>query len=125
MAETYDEVVFTDPSQTFFHQLQNLTKAPTIEYSQQEHFLKYSDTEDMKALLEAEKFLKNELVVAKERLMQIDTDLAQVDDALRQQQEQRKKAAPAGGGSTAAARPKPASSRPASSTAHVAKKAKT
>ena len=47
----------------------------------------------MKALLEAQKFLKNELILAKERLLQVDTDMARVDEAIRQQQQEEQKAA--------------------------------
>jgi hypothetical protein len=120
VTEIYDEVVFTNPTETFFQQLNSIRSVPTVTYSQQAHFPKYSDTEDMKALLEAQKFLKNELELAKERFMLVDEELAKVDEALRQQLDQRKKAAVANANKKispvpAAARPKvPPSSRPGS-----------
>lgn len=90
VAEKYDEVVFTNPTETFFKRLQSIAHAPTIKYKHDEHLHNYTDTEDMKALLEAQKFLQGELAMVKERLSQIDGELTQVDDALRRQHEERK-----------------------------------
>ena len=90
VAESYDEVVFTEPTEKFFRQLQRLSSAPPIEYSQQNHFQQFSDTEDVHALLEAQKFLQSELTHVKERLRLAEADLAQVDEDLRHAQETRK-----------------------------------
>lgn len=125
VAETYDEVVFTNPTETFFQQLQSIAHAPSIEYSQEDHFLKYSDTDDIKALLEAQKFLHTELEWAKQRLLQVDTDLVRVDEALRQQEEIRKKAAAANAAKASASGTRKASAaRSATSTGPATKKAK-
>lgn len=102
MAETYDEVVFTDPTETFYGQLMQLSSAPTVEYSQEAQFGKFSDTEDFHALLEAQKFLEQELASVKERLLNVDGELVQVDEGLREVQERKvnaaaqRKAAPRG-----------------------------
>jgi hypothetical protein len=84
VAETYDEVVFTDPTESFFHQLRALHDVPTIEaeYSQHEHFGQFSDNDDVKALLEAQKFLQQQLAVAKERLNNVTDDMEKVDQEL-------------------------------------------
>jgi hypothetical protein len=124
VAETYDEVVFTNPSETFFQELQSLAQAPTIKYSQEAHFLQYSDSDDNKVLLEARKFLQNELLLAKERLLQVDGDLARADEALREEQEQRKKTTPANA-SGIQQRSKIAAASRTSSTAPASKKTKT
>jgi hypothetical protein len=81
VAETYDEVVFTDPTESFFRQLRALHDVPTIEveYSQHEHFGQFSDNNDVQALLEAQKLLKQQLAVAKERLNNVIDDMEKVD----------------------------------------------
>lgn len=105
VAESYDEVVFTDPTELFFSQLQRLKSSPSLNsYSQQAHFLTYSDTEDFKSLLEAKKFLEQELATVKEKLRTVDSELQQADEGLRGAQERAKAAATA-----AAATRKPAS----------------
>lgn len=102
VSEAYDEVVFTDPTETFYAQLERLAAAPLVEYSQQAHFIKFSDTEDAHALLEAQKFLQSELAIVKERLNLLDPDLVKVDGQLREIQEKRSAKA-----RTAATRPSP------------------
>jgi len=109
--EIYDEVVFTDPTESFFQQLQKVARAPVIKYTHELHFPEYDDKEDMKALLEAKQFLEEELTLAKERLKQVDGDLMEVDEALRQQHEQRKAASAA---ASASSRPKAQITRPSS-----------
>ena len=127
VAENYDEVVFTNPTETFFQQLQSVGRAPPVSYAQEDHFPEYSDSKEVKLLLEAHRFLQDELALAKERLLQVDGDLAQVDEALRQQQDKRKKAAAAAakaGSTKPAARSKSTAPRPAAA-APASKKAKT
>jgi len=90
VAESYDEIVFTDPTESFYNHMQRLSSAPPISnYSQEAHFGQFSDTEDFQALLEAQKFLQEELIVAKERLQLVDTDMQEVDEALREIQERK------------------------------------
>jgi hypothetical protein len=89
VAETYDEVVFTDPTESFYTQLQRLASLPSIEYSQQAHFKQFSDTEDAQALLEAQKFLQAELVTVKERLGMLDNDMVTVEESMRAVHEKR------------------------------------
>jgi hypothetical protein len=97
VSESYDEVVFTDPSETFFGQLQRLTvnPPPPIEHSQREHFGSFSDHDICAALVEAQKFLTAELDGVKRRLISMDAETAQVDAALREQARQSKVAATA------------------------------
>jgi hypothetical protein len=87
VAESYDEVVFTDPTESFFGQLQRIATGPTVEYSQREHFStnNYSDHDICTALLGAQKFLQHELSTVKNRLLTVDAEMQQVDTALREQ----------------------------------------
>jgi hypothetical protein len=87
VAESYDEVVFTDPTEPFFAQLQGLivNPLPPIEYSLRDHFGKFSDHDLCTALIEAQKFLQGELNGVKQRLLTIDDEMLQVDNALREQ----------------------------------------
>jgi hypothetical protein len=87
VAESYDEVVFTDPTEPFFAQMQRLivNPLPPVEYSQRDHFGKFSDHDLCTALIEAQKFLQGELGGVKQRLLTIDDEMLQVDNALREQ----------------------------------------
>ena len=94
IAESYDEVVFTNPTEVFFRMLQAVRDAPTIEeeYSQHKHFGQFSDTEDVHALLEAQKFLRDQLRTARERLKAIKEGAIELEDEvvkeIEQQQQQ-------------------------------------
>jgi hypothetical protein len=66
-----------------------LSSAPKLEYSQQDHFEQFVDNDDLQALLEAQKFLKQELVTVKERLLTVDVELQQVGEGLREVQERK------------------------------------
>lgn len=82
LAEAYDEVVFTNPTESFFRKLQTIPiSLPTV-YSQQQHFLSYSDSDSFQALLAAQKFLQEELQVAKQRFALAQSDLQTVEHAL-------------------------------------------
>jgi hypothetical protein len=106
VSEIYDEVVFTDPNESFFQQLIEVRKVPSIEseYSHHEHFTQFSDTDDVHALLEAQKFLQQQLLEAKQRLKAVDDALEQVDGELEavqeEQQSQRGSSASAAAAST-------------------------
>jgi hypothetical protein len=50
-----------------------LSSAPKLPYSQEAHFEQFFDTDDFQTLLEAQKFLKQELVKVKERLLTVAT----------------------------------------------------
>lgn len=90
VAESYDEVVFTNPTEAFFRMLQAVRDAPTIEeeYSQHKHFGQFSDTEDVHAVLEAQKFLKEQLRTARERLKAVTEGAIQLEDDVVKQIEQ-------------------------------------
>ena len=90
VAESYDEVVFTNPTGTFFEQLKRVPNSPSVEYSRQAHFLQYSDADHFLALLEAKRFLQNELGSTKERLLLAESELEKMDEALRHAQEKAK-----------------------------------
>jgi YEATS domain-containing protein 4 len=95
VSEKYDEVVFTDPNETFYRQLNRISVVPKIESSQQEHLAEsYPDQDDFLALIEAQKFLKEELAKVKGRFLVVSDELQTVDQALRtaQQQQQREAA---------------------------------
>lgn len=108
-------MVFTDPTEAFFQQMKKLAALPPVEYSQREHFGKFSDDACVQALLEAQKFLQSELATTKERLLLVDQDLDQVDEALRQAAES----------AQARANKRSATSAPHPATTPVMKKAKT
>lgn len=83
--EKYDEVVFTDPTETFHKQLMesgNLMKVQSQEKAVQELFKPYSDDKDFKILLEAQKFLESELNSVKDRILRADGALDELDEAL-------------------------------------------
>eukprot|EP00586_Coscinodiscus_wailesii_P019021 CAMPEP_0172518062 /NCGR_PEP_ID=MMETSP1066-20121228/290199_1 /TAXON_ID=671091 /ORGANISM="Coscinodiscus wailesii, Strain CCMP2513" /LENGTH=308 /DNA_ID=CAMNT_0013300355 /DNA_START=16 /DNA_END=942 /DNA_ORIENTATION=- len=84
--EFYDEVVFTDPTESFYDQLQRwsvLPKVATNEESIKGHFLKYNDEEDFRVLISAQKFLDDELKAVKERIMRADKEKAEVERGLK------------------------------------------
>ena len=89
--EFYDEVVFTDPTETFHQQLLsgsmstgngNIPKVESQEPRVQEYFKPYSDEEDFKQLLEAQKFLENELISVKDRILRADCAKNELERAL-------------------------------------------
>ena len=113
IAETYEEVVFTDPTESFFKQLQAVRDSPTVEaeYSQHKHFGKFSDMDDVQALLEAQKYLREQLRTAKERLTNVAEDMVKVEQDMlilqqEQQQQQHRAAAAAGKGNPKATKHK-------------------
>lgn len=119
VSEVYDEVVFTDPNESFFQHLQDVREAPPVEtqYSQHKHFTKlFSDTDDVHALLEAQKLLQQLLRDAKERLKSVDEDLLEVEEDLVTALEQQR-AATAAVSATAATNSSASSSKAAPRTA--------
>lgn len=93
ISEVYDEVVFTDPTESFYHQLIHISHAPKVESTQQQHFQNkvYNDQEDVLLLVEASKFLKEELTKAKQRYKIVSDELEGVDQALEEAQQQQKR----------------------------------
>jgi methyl-accepting chemotaxis protein len=87
VAETYDEVVFTDPRETFFQQLMRVADLPKIasaDQTVQECFQLFSDQDDFQKLIEAQRFLKKELEQVKARMRIVDDEMDQVDASLRE-----------------------------------------
>ena len=87
--EFYDEVVFTDPTESFHNQLlsgslstRDIPKVKSNELAVQETFKSYSDEIDFKILLEAQKFLENELASVKDRILRADCSKNELDAAL-------------------------------------------
>ena len=87
--EFYDEVVFTDPTESFHNQLMSgslstgeIPKVKSNELAVQESFKSYSDLEDFNILLEAQKFLENELASVKDRILRADCNKNELDIAL-------------------------------------------
>lgn len=121
VAENYDEVVFTDPHETFYRQLMRISVVPKVESSQQEHLQKiFSDKENFLALMEAQKLLQEELAKAKQRFRLVSEELQAVDQELSatQHQQQQRDAASKKSKAAAQRKSKPSSSQPS-------KKAKT
>ena len=123
VAETYDEVVFTDPTESFYRQLMKVPLAPKVESTQQDYLQKvFSDKDDLLALIEAQKFLQDELSKAKQKFKIVSEEMTSVNQALliAQHQQQQKEAASKKAKAAAAQRkPKP------STTQANSKKAKT
>jgi hypothetical protein len=93
VAEKYDEVVFTDPDEAFYRQLSRISVVPKVEASHQEHLTKtFSDQDDFLALIEAQKFLKDELSNVKERFRVVSDELQSVDHSLIIAQQQQREA---------------------------------
>lgn len=114
VAETYDEVVFTDPNEAFYRQLMRISVIPKVESSQQEHLQNvFSDNEDFLSLMEAQKVLQEELSKAKERFRVVSAELQAVDQELtaaqQQQQQQQREVAAKKSKSSAPRKPKPSS----------------
>ncbi len=83
--EKYDEVVFTDPTETFHSQLMQSGELPKVksqEQAVQDLFKSYSDEADFKLLLEAQKFLEAELNIVKDRILRADAAKVELDQAL-------------------------------------------
>jgi phosphate starvation-inducible protein PhoH len=133
VAETYDEVVFTDPSESFYNQLLRISVIPKVESSQQEHLQKvFNDNDDFLALLEAQKLLQDEISKAKERFRVVSEELQAADQELatsqsqqqhqqqqhqhhhqqQQQQQQQREAAAKKAKASAPRKPKPPSTQP-------------
>jgi hypothetical protein len=86
VAEVYDEVVFTDPKESFFQSLLKVADLPKIPFPDdavQACVQRYSDEDDFQALLEAQKFLRKELQQVKARMKMTNEEMEQVDAALR------------------------------------------
>lgn len=90
VAETYDEVVFTDPTEGFYRQLMRMSIVPKIEMTNQQYMTNFSDNDNFISLIEAQKFLKAELDSVKERFQCVTEDLEQVDTELHAAQETKK-----------------------------------
>lgn len=111
VAETYDEVVFTDPNESFYRLLTRISVVPkTTEgccstYSALRE-KSYNDDEDFLALIGAQKFLQEELVKVKEHFRVVSEELEVVDQTLiaAQQQQQREAAAAASSTSTSSSK---------------------
>lgn len=85
VSERYDEVVFTEPTEVFHKQLMesgNLPKIISNEAAVQELFKPYSDNNDFKILMEAQKFLESELMSVKDRILRADSAIVELDEAL-------------------------------------------
>lgn len=64
--------------------MQAISESPTIEseYSQSNYFTKFSDTDDALALLEAQKFLQDQLTLIKERYRRVNEEMEAIDQEL-------------------------------------------
>ena len=124
----YDEVVFTDPTESFHAQLMggsvptgDIPKVKSQEASVQDAFKPYSDEEDFKILLEAQKFLESELIAVKDRILRADCNKFELDAAINEVSAKAKAAAAA---SAPATSPTPAK-RKSKASGGTSKKLKT
>lgn len=90
VAETYESITFTDPTELFYQQLLRVSSLSPV-FLKEDRVQKalgiFSDESDFQALLEAKKFLENELSGVRERFQQVEGETSQVDKALRIMQE--------------------------------------
>jgi YEATS domain-containing protein 4 len=117
LAEVYDEVVFTDPTESFFQALTQVPVMPKLEPLVEEDDEKeeetksstgknparksaseymntlYSDQEDFLTLIAAQKFLQDELVEAKRRFQLVNNEIATVDQKMMAMQQQKQREA--------------------------------
>jgi hypothetical protein len=111
VAETYDEVVFTDPNESFYRQMMTVAVAPKVESTQQEYLQKvFSDKDDLLALIEAQKFLQEELTKTKQKFKVVSDEMTSVHQALmiaQHQQQQREAASKKSKAAAANRKPKP------------------
>ncbi|KAG7351288.1 YEATS family protein [Nitzschia inconspicua] len=132
VAETYDEVVFTDPSESFFRALTEVPAMEKVELFSEEdeneevgkaggnnnssgsrkhpsEFLNslYSDQEDFLTLIAAQKFLQDELGKAKQRFQVVNEEIAIVDQKLIAMQQQKQGEAAISAATAAAAKSTP------------------
>jgi len=83
--EFYDEIVFTNPTESFYEQLQrwpNLSKIISNQKSIMEYLPQYSDEEDFKKLLEAQRFLEEQLINVKDRIQKADAESEKLDEQI-------------------------------------------
>jgi hypothetical protein len=100
-------LLFTDPTEEFYRQLQRVSVLPKIEYSQQAHIMKeFTDQDDFLALLEAQKFLQSEIAAVKERFSQVTGDLTLAEARLQQAHETKKAKLPSRKSRPASKKPK-------------------
>lgn len=96
VAETYDEVVFTDPTEPLYQQLLTVSQLPPVHLKEprvQNALASFSDNADFQALLEARKFLQTELGALQERFQVVESETTQMDQALRDMAEKSRPAA--------------------------------
>lgn len=97
LEEFYDEVVFTDPAESFYRSLQQIEHLPKMELPlaaapegeagsgsklQKEHVEHYDDQKDFLALVAAQNFLQDELSKVKRRFQVVMEESAAVDQQL-------------------------------------------
>jgi K+/H+ antiporter YhaU regulatory subunit KhtT len=96
VADTYDEVIFTDPNEPFYRQLMRISIVPRIQsnYPEVQNCLsQFSDSDHFMKLVEAQRFLERELSSVKERMKLATEDMEQVNVALKEVQEAKNAAA--------------------------------
>jgi hypothetical protein len=131
VAEVYDEVVFTDPKESFFQSLMKVAEVPKIPFPDdavQACFQRFSDEDQFQALLEAQKFLRKELQQVKARLKLCSDEMEQVDADLREVHDAKKairNSSTTSNGATPAPVKQKATTLPPAAASHVAKKQKT
>ena len=95
VSEKYDEVVFTDPKESFYQQLLSLAEIPKVVFGDptvQECFGTFNDEETFLKLLEAQSFLQKDLQSVKDRMKVATEEMEQIDGALREIAETKKAA---------------------------------
>lgn len=104
VAEVYDEIVFTDPTEVFYQQMLRVSSMPTVSLKEdrvQGALSVFSDEANFQALLEAKKFLETELIGVREHFEQVEGEMSQLDRALRIAQEKNRTKRPQRGGGAA------------------------
>ena len=93
MSEQYDEVVFTDPTESFFQELLEVVNLPPITLKDeraQAAVLSYSDEQTFLQLLEAKRFLFDELNQVKKHFLLVERETNEIDTSIKELQHQLK-----------------------------------
>ncbi|CAB9500274.1 AF-9 homolog [Seminavis robusta] len=116
VSESYDEVVFTDPTEQYYRDLLEVGKLKPVTLKEervQAAVAEYNDEQTFLQLLEAKQFLTQELQQVKSRFQRVDTETKDIDSSIRKLQEK-----------VRASRKKPPPSSARSAPATAAKKQK-
>lgn len=80
VSERYDEIVFTDPHESYFKKLVEGQRAPVPPHELQEHFLNFADqaASDIQKLSAARQYIHSEMLAVKEKITNSDLKIKSI-----------------------------------------------